>query len=347
MSKLNKYEAWNEFAQVDENGISRVVSAAEIKEQYTKNTKYGLLWWSKEGPTRHGRFRDMIKYDWNFIRKGNTIISIQSIGINKDEIRAELKKNRPIRKDIREWHFANFKHCCLCCEPLESFKNKSKIVIDHKDDSYSDPRVCGKAAIDTQKKEDFQIICEGCNRRKDLYKQKYPEWRPPPGHYLQMGLGNYFIDAKGVKREYWYDGEAYRKYWKTRPSLAEAKALYKSLKAEKKQLSAKNKKATSIPVIRNKQLLKEAKKQYKALKRYSEALEEQEIEENLSEIENIFGDSDSSSDDEEEAEQVANAIQMAIIVNHYELNHGAATDEELVHSLGSYTLDNKPSNKKM
>ena len=76
-------------------------------------------------------------------------------------------------------------------------------------------------------------------------------------------------------------------------------------------------------------------------------MEEQEIEENLSEIENIFGDSDSSSDDEEEAEQVANAIQMAIIANHYELNHGAATDEELVHSLGSYTLDNKPSNKKM
>ena len=93
-------------------------------------------------------------------------------------------------------------------------KKHGKIVIDHKDDSYSDPTVCGKAAVETQKKEDFQIVCEGCNRRKDLMKQTYPEWRPPPGHYLQMGLGNYFIDAKGVKREYWYDGEAYRKYWK-------------------------------------------------------------------------------------------------------------------------------------
>ena len=49
----------------------------------------------------------------------------------------------------------------------------------------------------------------------------------------------------------------------------------------------------------------------------------------------------------EEAEQVANAIQMAIIANHYELNIGAATDEELIHSLGSYTIDNKPSNKKI
>jgi len=263
----SRIELWNEFAQVDENGISRVVTAAEIKEQFNKKTKYAPLYWNKEGPTRNnGAFRGMITYTWEYEKKGSAIFSIQSTGINKDTERQEMKKNRPIRKDIREWHFANFKHCCLCCEPLESFKNKSKIVIDHKDDSYSDPRVCGKAAIDTQKKEDFQIICEGCNRRKDLYKQKYPEWRPPPGHYLQMGLGNYFIDAKGVKREYWYDGEAYRKYWKTRPSLAEAKALYKSLKAEKKQLSAKNKKATSIPVIRNKHLLKEAKKEYKALK---------------------------------------------------------------------------------
>ena len=47
-----------------------------------------------------------------------------------------------------------------------------------------------------------------------MYKQRYPEWRSPPGHYLKIGFGDYFIDAKGVKREYWYDGEAYRKYWK-------------------------------------------------------------------------------------------------------------------------------------
>ena len=211
----SKIELWNEFAQVDENGISRVVSAAEIEEQFTKDTKYAKLYWNKEGPRRHGRFRGMIKYDWDFIKKGNTIISIQSIGMNQNYKRAELKKNRPIRPDIRKWHTENFNYCTLCCESFEILKGK--IVIDHKDDSYSDPTVCGKAAAETQKKEDFQIVCEGCNRRKDLYKQKYPEWRPPPGHYLQMGLGNYFIDAKGVKREYWYDGEAYRKYWKNGP----------------------------------------------------------------------------------------------------------------------------------
>jgi len=214
--RATKLQLWNEFAQVDENGKSRVVLATEIKEQYTQNGKYGPLYWVKEGPTRNECFRNMIKYDWKFEKKGNTILSIQSTGINQNYARLELKKNRPIRADIRKWHFENFKHCSLCCETIDWLKKHGKIVIDHKDDSYSDTNVCGKAAIDTQKKEDFQIICEGCNRRKDLYKQRHPEWRPPPGHYLKMGCGDYFIDENGVKREYWYDGEAYRKYWKNK-----------------------------------------------------------------------------------------------------------------------------------
>ena len=207
------FRLWNEFAKVNANGVSRVVLASEIKNQFTQNTKYAKLYWSKEGPTRHGAFRNLIQYDWKFERNGSAIVSIQSTGMNQNVKRAELKANRPIREDIRKWHFENFKYCCLCCEPLDWLKKKGKIVIDHKDDSYSDPNVCGKAAKKSQKKEDFQIICEGCNRRKDLYKQGHPEWRPPPGHYLQMGCGDYFIDDKGEKREYWYDGEAYRKYW--------------------------------------------------------------------------------------------------------------------------------------
>jgi len=220
MAKI--FNLWNEFAQVDENGKSRVVLATEIKEQYTQNTKYARLYWTKEGPTRKRAFRgghkDMIKYDWKFEKKRNkTIISIQSIGWNQDYKSAELKANRPIRKDIRKWHEKNFPYCTLCCETIDWLKKRDEtIVIDHKDDSYSNAKVCGKAAIDTQKKEDFQIVCTGCNRRKDLYKQTYPEWRPPPGHYLKMGCGDYFIDENGVKREYWYDGEAYRKYWKNK-----------------------------------------------------------------------------------------------------------------------------------
>ena len=210
---------WNEFANVNKNGISRIVSASEIKNQFTQNTKYAKLYWSKEGPTRHGAFRNLIQYDWKFEKRGSAIISIQSTGMNQNYKRAELKKNRPIRPDIRKWHTENFNYCTLCCESFERLKGK--IVIDHKDDSYSDPNVCGKAAVETQKKEDFQIVCETCNRQKDLYKQRYPEWRPPPGHYLKIGFGDYFIDANGVKREYWFDGEAYRKYWKNGPPADE------------------------------------------------------------------------------------------------------------------------------
>ena len=205
---------WKEFAEVNDDGVSRVVSTKELQQQYTQNTKYEKLFWSKEGPTRHGSFRGIILYTWRFEKKGSTIVSIQSTGMNENFKRAELKANRPIRADIRKFHLETSKHCCLCCESLDWLKKKGKIVIDHKDDSYSDANVCGTAAIKTQKKEDFQVVCEKCNRQKDLYKQRYPEWRPPPGHYLQMGHGNYFIDDKEVKREYWYDGEAYRKYWK-------------------------------------------------------------------------------------------------------------------------------------
>ena len=291
---------WNEFAEVDENGVSRIVLATEIAEQYRQNTRYSKLYWIKEGPTRHRAFRGMCQLNWEFERNSNrSILSIQSTGINQDYARAELLANRPIRPDIRKSHTEKFNYCTLCCESFEILDGK--IVIDHKDDSYSDPRVCGKAAVETQKKEDFQIVCEGCNRRKDLMKQTYPEWRPPPGHYKEMGYGNYFIDDKGVKREYWYDGEAYRKYWKNGFSdeeLAHQLESCTSLKIETEPYTNEKSNADS----------------------------------NL---------------EEEEKEQVADAIQMTIQTNHCELNIGQATDEELAHGLGSYTLANKPSNKKI
>ena len=213
------FNLWKEFAEVNTDGVSRVVPVEEIKQQHQQNTKYAPLYWTTEGPTRKGAFRgghkDMIKLSWDCQKPGNKTISIQSIGWNQNYKSAELKANRPIRKDIRKWHEKNFPYCTLCCKLL-NYQKKGDVVIDHKDDSYSNAKVCGKAAIDTQKKEDFQIVCQTCNRQKDLYKQTYPEWRPPPGHYLKMGCGDYFIDENGVKREYWYDGEAYRKYWKNK-----------------------------------------------------------------------------------------------------------------------------------
>ncbi len=153
---MSRITLWNEFANVI-NGVSRVVLRSELEEQFLKKTKYASLFWTTEGPRRPDTttFRGMIKYNWEFEPKetGRKIVSIQSTGMNQNYARSELKKNRPIRKDIRKYHKDNFKYCCLCCELFERLKGK--IVIDHKDDSYSDSNVCGKDGLSTQKKRRF------------------------------------------------------------------------------------------------------------------------------------------------------------------------------------------------
>lgn len=204
-----KKDLWDEFASVDEKGVSKVILAEDIKKEFQKNTKFKTLSWNTEGPTRHGCFRGITEYKWDFKRKGNKIISIQSIGINKHYARAELKKNRPISEKIRKNLEKKYNYCALCCK---TFGPKDKKIPDHKDDSYSNPRVCGNNSVSTQKESDFQLVCEPCNRYKDLIKQKHPKWRPPPDHYLKIGFLDYWIDNNGNKKEYWVDAEAYREY---------------------------------------------------------------------------------------------------------------------------------------
>tara|TARA_A100001011_G_scaffold389464_1_gene470993 strand:- start:386 stop:1090 length:705 start_codon:yes stop_codon:yes gene_type:complete len=200
---------WDEYASVDENGVSKVILAEDIIKEFKKNTKFKTLYWKDEGPTRHGCFRNIIQYKWNNVKKGGKFISFQSIGINENYANSELRKNRPICNNIRKNLEKKYDYCALCCE---KFGPKDKKIPDHKDDSYSNPRVCGKNSKLTQKASDFQLVCEACNRYKDLIKQKYKEWRPPPAHYLKMGFLDHWIDNKGNKKEYWEDAEAYREY---------------------------------------------------------------------------------------------------------------------------------------
>ena len=61
---------------------------------------------------------------------------------------------RPIGKHIREYY--KNKRCVVCA-------SSSDIVIDHKNDLYNDPRVLD---INTQKPNDFQVLCNSCNLRK-------------------------------------------------------------------------------------------------------------------------------------------------------------------------------------
>ena len=61
----------------------------------------------------------------------------------------------PINKQIRHELMDEYK-CCINCG------NHKNLIIDHKNDMYNDSKVL---SIDTQNKDDFQVLCNKC---KDL-----------------------------------------------------------------------------------------------------------------------------------------------------------------------------------
>ena len=80
--------------------------------------------------------------------KGNKIQYIGIFGLKNK------KNSRPIRRDIKKY-WKNFS-CCSC-------GTNSDLICDHKNDLYNDPRVLHRK---TQKKEDFQSLCNRCNLLK-------------------------------------------------------------------------------------------------------------------------------------------------------------------------------------
>lgn len=80
--------------------------------------------------------------------KGNTIAYLKIFGQDNSYI------SRPIRKNIRDYY--KKLPCCVC----GSFAD---LVCDHKNDLYNNPRVLN---ISTQRKSDFQSLCNHCNLQK-------------------------------------------------------------------------------------------------------------------------------------------------------------------------------------
>ena len=201
MSNQNKWLLLSPEAKID--GISEWKSIEQIRVSKLK--------WSKNGNQRHGKFFGLKQYLWDTKRsKGRAVTHIRTIGLDPDEEKAKLLKDRPISKEIRE-HFKG-KPCVACGS------NKS-VVIDHKNDLYNNPRVHNTR---TQLISDFQPLCNACNlkKRADCRKTKEQNKRQPaPFQLLQVGCPEFIEgdesfdeDGLGMKGTYWYDIKQYNEY---------------------------------------------------------------------------------------------------------------------------------------
>ena len=92
------------------------------------------------------------KYKWEIKRAGNRPtgrpIAFRTIGNSHSRI-----PSRPISQAIREDLLNKYPKCLHC-------GTDRSLVVDHKNDTYSDPRVLD---VSTQNVMDFQILCNGCN----------------------------------------------------------------------------------------------------------------------------------------------------------------------------------------
>jgi hypothetical protein len=135
--------------------------------------------------------------------KGNKIQYIGIFGL-KDN-----KNLRPIREDIKKY-WKNFP-CCSC-------GRNSDLICDHKNDLYNDPRVLHRK---TQKKEDFQSLCNQCNLlKRQISKNTKKTGKRYGATNIPMlkVFGIDFIegdetydpdDIDAMKGTYWYDPVAF------------------------------------------------------------------------------------------------------------------------------------------
>ena len=142
--KTNK-EKIDEIFKPNENGVSDWISRETLDKTQLK--------WGSNGVFRNGVFKNDKRYIWVKYPKMGKILKIRTNGFNVNQI-----NTRPIRKDIHDFHKnkPNGGACVHCGQT-------SNLVTDHKNDLYNDPRVLNK---NTQKKEDFQCLCNGCNLQK-------------------------------------------------------------------------------------------------------------------------------------------------------------------------------------
>ncbi len=140
---MSKKEKVLQLFNPDVKGESKWITVEDIVKADIK--------WSSNGNQRHGKFFGIKEYVWEKYPEKGKILKLRMTGIDTNELN---KKNRPIRKDIKD--FYKKKPCVVC-------GSMSDLVCDHKNDLYNDIRVLNSK---TQTKDDFQSLCNACNLRK-------------------------------------------------------------------------------------------------------------------------------------------------------------------------------------
>lgn len=120
--------------------------------------------------TSNGNFRNNVcfnvpKFIWEIERShypNGKVVRIRTNGFSNCD--SQIK--RPISNIIRQQLLSEYKNCVHC-------GNNTNLCIDHKNDMYNNPSVLN---IMTQTKNDFQVLCNKCNKDlKHHIAHKYEE----------------------------------------------------------------------------------------------------------------------------------------------------------------------------
>ena len=196
-----KQKLVDEIFKPDNYGHSKWVFAVDLMKTDLK--------WGRNGLIRHGIAYGDNRYVWEKHPEFGTIEKLKTSGFNSNLLET---LSRPIRKDIERYHK---QFGCVVCG------SNSKLVTDHKNDLYNDPRVLN---INTQRKDDFQCLCQHCNLQKREIMKKTKAEGKRIGATTIPSLAIFDIDfilgdensnkddIDAMKGTYWYDPVAFMKY---------------------------------------------------------------------------------------------------------------------------------------
>lgn len=190
--------------------------------------KKSKLLWSNNGNCRHGKFFGDNRYIWEKYPSVGKIEKLKINGFDKNKLDTS---KRPISTDIKNYY--KKKPCVFCGK-------NNELVCDHKNDLYNDKRVL---TIKTQKKSDFQSLCNACNllkreanvkerKNNKLYSAKnIPKYKCFP---FDFPWEKKLFDIKDInckKDTFWYDPKEFHRklyiFMLMQPFLYEIKGVNK------------------------------------------------------------------------------------------------------------------------